>query len=203
MSRTRVTSLIGVRGLLTVDRSGMLSTDAQFLAAIAKADRDAFACLYDRYSAQLFGWLKKVLGGEAAAEEALQDTFLQVWRTARSYDSRLSSPRTWLFLIARSRAYDELRRRKRQPVPTDLPAPGAASAADIGMLAREEAERVRRALASLPDEQRVAIGLAFYGGQTYDSVARILEIPLGTVKTRIRLGMTTLRNLLDDARPTL
>jgi RNA polymerase sigma-70 factor, ECF subfamily len=127
----------------------------------------------------------------------LQETFLQVWRQAARFDPTRASPFGWVVMMARSRAVDRLRQKVASPTsePFDRPVlPEAESAFERD----ETAARIRRALALLPAEQRAAIDLAFYGGLTYEQVADRQAIPLGTAKTRIRLGMHRLRRLLGD-----
>lgn len=176
----------------------MLESDEQLLAAVARCDRAAFVRLYDRFAPQVFGWLVKVVG-RSSAEELLQETFLQVWNSATTYRPELATSRTWVFLIARSRAYDALRRSRRQPRLAELDEAACTASPDDPLLHDERRDRLNQALATLPEEQRRPIDLAFYGGQTYEAVASLLDLPLGTVKTRIRLGMTRLRTLLKDS----
>lgn len=129
------------------------------------------------------------------AEDALQETFLQVWRQAGRYDSDRSTPRGWLVMIARSRALDRLRRRPATTEPGHSQ-PSAISTLD-GVAERDEtAAAVHRALGQLPTDQRAAIEMAFYEGLSYTEVAGRLGVPVGTAKTRIRLGMIKLRKIL-------
>jgi RNA polymerase sigma-70 factor (ECF subfamily) len=173
-------------------------SDHQLLSRVAGGDDAAFAALYDRYADRVLGFLVKLLRVRADADDVLQDTFYQVWVKARDYEPSRSSPQSWLFLLARSRAVDLLRRRRRReegvsPTPPTAPADPAAAfeAKDAGL-------RLRDALTKLTDEQRSAIQLAFYGGLTHEEVAARQAVPLGTVKTRIRLGMQRLRGLLAE-----
>jgi len=171
--------------------------DNELLVGVAAGDRTAFAAFYDRHSSAVFGLLVKMLPQRGDAEDVLQETFLQVWRQAGRFDPTRSSPFGWLVMLARSRAMDRLRRKAANPTsdPPDRPVlPDAESASERN----EFAVRIRRALALLPAEQRAAIDLAFYGGLTYEEVADRQGIPVGTAKTRIRLGMHRLRNLLSD-----
>ncbi len=173
--------------------SGM--TDLQLLQRVASGDAAAFAEFYDRHAPRLLRILARWLADPAAAEDVLQETFWQVWRGAGRYDARRSPPGAWLFLMARSRALDYLRHRRPEPVVADRRPDGKADPALV--LEHEEATRqVREALASLPREQRDALVLAFYNGLTHEQVAASQAIPLGTAKTRIRLGIRRLRVLL-------
>lgn len=171
-------------------------SDQQLLARVAAGDRTAFTEFYDRHAAAVFGLLTRLLRIRSDAEDVLQETFWQVWRRAADYDPQRASPRVWLTLMARSRAVDRMRRTHREP--DELVADAAAPVVDaFDALERSEAMRLARgALASLPAEQSGAIGLAFYGGMTHEQIARLQDVPLGTVKTRIRLGMRRLRQIL-------
>jgi len=171
--------------------------DIELLVGVAAGDRAAFAAFYDRYSSAVFGLLIKMLPQRGDAEDVLQETFLQVWRQAGRFDPTRSSPFGWVVMIARSRAVDRLRQKAASPTsdPPDRPVPSDAESASER---DETAARIRRALALLPQEQRAAIDLAFYGGLTYEEVAGRQAIPVGTAKTRIRLGMQRLRSLLSD-----
>ncbi len=173
----------------------MNSPDMGLLSRIASGDQQAFGEIYDQYSAQVMGLLVRLLGQCAEAEDVLQEVFLQIWRSARQYDPERASPRVWIFLIARSRATDRLRRRQYH---NSLPSVEPAEIQDPGseIERSESAGQVREALQRLPESQRSAICLAFYGGHSYESVAREQEVPVGTVKTRIRLGMKQLRSIL-------
>jgi RNA polymerase sigma-70 factor (ECF subfamily) len=174
----------------------MNGSDQHLVSRIAEGDTDAFAAFYDRHVAAVFGLLLKLLGQRNDAEDVLQETFYQVWSRARQYDPARSDPRVWLLLIARSRALDHLRRRR---IPAGTPGDGAlVCECDPAQLLEqlEAAQGLREALTRLPEEQRSAICLAFYGGLTHEEVARSQAVALGTVKTRIRLGMQRLRRLL-------
>jgi RNA polymerase sigma-70 factor (ECF subfamily) len=172
------------------------TADQELIRAVAAGDAVAFAELYDRHAARVLGLLVRWLGDRGEAEDALQETFWHVWRRAARYDPGRAPPAVWLLLIGRSRALDRLRRRR----PEAAAAEGADADDPAAALVEEESSRqVREALALLPEEQRSAILLAFYGGLTHEQVARRQAIPLGTVKTRIRLGMKRLRQLLGGA----
>lgn len=176
----------------------MQCSDQQLVSRIASGDRAAFAEFYDRHAPAVLGLLLRLLGQRADADDVLQEAFLEVWRRAPQYDGARATPLGWLTLIARSRAVDHLRRRR----PPNAPAPEAADVmladpAD-GLERREAAGCVRAALKQLPTEQRSAIGLAFFAGLTHEQVAQRLGVPLGTAKTRIRLGIQRLRALLDE-----
>src|SRR5205085_12271136 len=123
----------------------------------------------------------------AGAGDVLQEAFLRVWDRAATFDPRKGPPEGWVLMIARCRAVDRLRRRR--PTADEAAEPAADQPPGRELERREDAGRVTAALAGLPAEQAEAIRLAFFGGLTHDQVARTLGLPLGTVKTRIRLGM--------------
>jgi len=176
----------------------MLVSDNELLTGVAAGDRAAFAAFYDRHAPAVFGLLIRMLPQRGDAEDVLQETFMQVWRQAGRFDPTRSSPFGWVVMMARSRAVDRLRQKVASPTsePTDRP---VLSEAESALEREETAARIRRALALLPAEQRTAIDLAFYGGLTYEQVADRQAIPVGTAKTRIRLGMHRLRSLLGDS----
>ena len=174
------------------------ATDAALIGRIAEGrDAAAFAALYDRLAPHALGLLFRVLRNRPDAEDVLQETFLQVWNQAERFDPARSVPLGWVLMIARSRATDRLRRKPRpacESVP-DVPTAGDPTA---GLQATETAGRMSAALGGLPPEQAVPIRLAFYEGLTHERIAARLGIPLGTVKTRIRLGMARLRDRFPD-----
>ena len=176
--------------------------DDQLITRAVAGDRGAFESLYDRYSAAVFGVALKMLGDREVAEDAVQEIFWRVWRRLASFDrSRAFAP--WLFGIAHNYCIDELRRRKVRPQPvyedddhpilSDIP-----DDVDVGEAATLADQRriLREALDQLPEEQRQALLLAYYGGLTQQEIAARLGNPLGTVKTRMRLGLQKLRALL-------
>jgi RNA polymerase sigma-70 factor (ECF subfamily) len=176
----------------------MEPSNQQLLTRIAQGDKQAFAQFYDRHSPRVYGLLVKWLGARTDAEDVLQEVFWQVWCGAGQYDVRRSPPEAWLFLLPRSRGTDYLRRHRPEAV-----LPNSVELAQLNdpslVLEREELTgQVRQALTCLPEEQRSAIVLTFYAGLTNEQVARYQGIPLGTAKTRIRLGMERLRCLLRD-----
>ena len=181
-----------------MDRYGiaMLISDTDLLKAITAGDREAFAAFYDRHSATAFGLLKKMLREPSDAEDVLQETFLQVWRQAGRYDSERSSPLGWLVMMARSRAMDRLRRHSITTT-SELPEQPVLPDAEAAAAFQECQFAVAGALAQLPAEQQIAIQIAFFGGLSYEQAADHLGIPVGTAKTRIRLGMMKLRKLLE------
>lgn len=188
--------------LRTPDRNETRAEDDELIRRVALGDRQAFEALYDRYAPAVFGVALRMLGEREIAEEAVQEIFWRVWQRAASFDrSRAFAP--WLFGIAHNYCIDELRRRRVRPQPvyeddehpvlSDIP-----DEADVGETAALSDQRriVREALDQLPDEQREALLLAYFGGLTQQEIATRLGNPLGTVKTRMRLGLQKLRALL-------
>ncbi len=172
-----------------------------FLARIAAGDQSALAELYDASSANVFGLAMKILGDRAAAEETTLDVYTQVWRRISMYDAQRGTPGSWLMTLAKNRAIDRFRssylERGRQ-VPLDQAAelPGNEATPEQYSARLERQRLVQSALAILSTEQRQAIALAYYWGMSQSEIADQLKLPLGTVKTRIRLGMIRLREVL-------
>jgi RNA polymerase sigma-70 factor (ECF subfamily) len=183
------------------DPGSNIPSDAEFIARVATRDRDAFAALYDRFSPKLFGLILHFLKIQDDAEEVLQEVFIQMWDQAGRFDPARSTVEAWLVMIARSRALDRLRR-KSNTVPLSFDIAGLElDGSPLSNLERsDEAWRVLQGLKALPPDQSEAIQLAFYGGLTHNQIAQQLGIPVGTVKTRIRLGMIRLRTLLNSGQ---
>ena len=178
---------------------------AALIARIAGGDREAFSSFYDAFARPAFGLIQRVLRDPGAAEEVLQEVFWQIWREAAQYDPRRGSPEAWLFMRAKTRAIDKLRsirRRERtfaMPVDEAVARPTGAGAEKPGG-AVEDRSLVQTALAQLPAAQRQVIELAFFEGLTQSEIAARLGEPLGTVKTRARLGLERLRGVLKGER---
>jgi RNA polymerase sigma-70 factor, ECF subfamily len=180
--------------------------DEQLLTAIATArDPDALARLYDRYGGLAQGLALRMVNDAGASEEIVQESFFNVWRNAAHYSQDRGSARTWIMSIVHHQAIDKLRRiRSKQSLDFygDVP-PDALQQPDVwtDVAAGLERERISQALRGLPQEQRATIELAYFGGFSHSEIARLLRIPLGTVKGRLRLGMDKLRSSL--AEPNL
>lgn len=172
-------------------------TDEDLVRRCAAGDRAALAALYDRYGVLVFSLVVRVLGEGMAAEEVTQDAFLAVWRRATDYSVERGRVLPWLLTIARNRAIDELRRRRPRAEQVELTDDAALQPGLEEVSLRRL--QIRRALADLPDAQREALELAYYGGMTQQEIADYLKTPLGTIKTRMRLGLLRLRAALDDA----
>ena len=176
-------------------------SDIELLHAIARSEEGALTALYDRYRLILFGLLVRILNSREEAEDVLQEVFLQVWRRAADFDEERGRPFTWLVTLTRSRGIDRLRGlavRQRLNDSAALEVGPEASDAVADTLHAEQREIIAHALASLPAEQSRALKLAYFEGLTQSEIAARLGSPLGTVKTRMRAGMTTLRELLTD-----
>ena len=181
--------------------------DGALVARIARGDPTALGTLYDRHGRTVFGALYRMLGAPEPAEEVVQDAFHAVWRGAGTYRADRGSVRTWLLAIARNAAIDWRRTKGRR---TDREAAIDEAAelveeirVDDRVIASLRAERVRAAVASLPDEQRVVLSLAFWSGLSQSEIASRTRTPLGTVKSRVRLGMSKLRDQLrPEAEPS-
>lgn len=187
-----------------MDSIGFRSRDQELISLvqqIAKNDQLALATLYDATNRLAYGLILRVLGDASMAEEVLLDVYTQIWRQAANYDTGRGSPIAWLMTIARTRAIDRLRsgwqdRQRKEPL--DLlndRETGAASPEEM-TVASERQKFVRAALSALTPEQREVIELAYYGGLSHSEIALKLNQPLGTVKTRTRLGMMKLREAL-------
>lgn len=170
---------------------------AALIKRVADQDQLAMTRFYDTTNRLVFGLITRIVGDAAAAEEVLIDVYMQAWRQASRYSEERGSPIAWLTTIARSRALDRLRadaQAQRRTQPLDLASQQVATGcADDVALASEMRTVVQRALDSLSQEQREVIELAYYGGLSHSEIALRLGQPLGTVKTRTRLGMTKLR----------
>lgn len=170
------------------------------LARVATGDRQAYAAVYDRVAASVYGLILRVLRDPAQSEEVTQEVLLEVWRTAARFDAARGSANAWVMTMAHRRAVDRVRseqasRNRDERVATRGDAPAFDQVAEE-VERRADHQQVRQALDQLTDLQREAIQLAYFGGHTYREVAELLDAPLGTVKTRLRDGLTRLRDTL-------
>lgn len=178
------------------------------LALIARRDADALSQLYDRYSHALRAVAHRILANEAEADDVLQEVFIRVWDCAPQYAASQGTPITWLITISRNAALNRLRSRKRNAAAMERAAaqpPPDTCDADSGyecVISAEDAALVRQALATLPEEQRIPLELAFLHGLTYEEVALRLGHPLGSVKSRVRRGMARMRSCLPARNST-
>jgi RNA polymerase sigma-70 factor, ECF subfamily len=173
---------------------------AALIGKAAAGDQQAVSELYDATSRLVYGLVLRVLGDEAAAEEVLLDVYMQVWRQASTYDAGRGAPLAWLATIARSRAIDRLRAGRQHSQRTSsletVSQQSTGESLEEAAYVTELQGLVREALAAISAEQREALELAYYGGMSHSEIAERLGQPLGTVKTRIRLGMMKLRGIL-------
>jgi RNA polymerase sigma-70 factor (ECF subfamily) len=174
------------------------------IRAIAGGDQAALGKLYDATSRMVFGLALRVLNDRATAEEVMLDVYTQVWRQAGSYDLQRGSPMAWLMTIARSRAIDRLRsgwqdQQRRESLDVIGDARAECASPEQSTEISERRALVRKALSAISSEQRELIEMAYYGGLSHSEIALQTNLPLGTVKTRIRLGMLKLREMLGPA----
>lgn len=172
--------------------------DIALIERIVARDERAVAELYDRHCRLLFGLILRILRDRSEAEEVLQEVFLQVWTRSETYNVTLGSPAGWLVRIARNRAIDRLRANAvRLRAVEEAPPPVEATASpESDAVLSEQQRAVACALQSLPPEQRILIEQAYFLGLTQSELAARFQLPLGTVKTRIRTGMIALRDQL-------
>jgi RNA polymerase sigma factor (sigma-70 family) len=173
-------------------------SDEAIVALMARSDEVALAELYDRYGRIAWGLARRVLRDDALAEDAVQESFLAAWRTASRFMPERGTARTWLLTLVHRRAVDLVRREERRRAdPIEAAGePSGATGADDDALLRLERERVQAALAQLPDREREAIELAYYGGFSQSELAERLGTPIGTIKSRMFTGLARLRELL-------
>lgn len=183
--------------------------DEALMLAIVSRDEHAFSVLYDRYVDLVYSASFRVLADAQLAEDASQDVFVRLWRRPETFIAERGRFVSWLMSVTRNRAVDELRargrRRKREGGPLGEPDEAAEPVFSTELIdplhsaeLHEEQATVRRALAALPREQKLCLELAYFGGLTQQEIAARLHEPLGTIKTRIRLGMQKLRRALDE-----
>ncbi|HLJ66166.1 MAG TPA: sigma-70 family RNA polymerase sigma factor [Chloroflexota bacterium] len=177
--------------------------DGELMAAIQGRDVSALEAFYDRHRVLAYSLAMRVLGSQNEAEDVVQEAFLNLWRAADTYRSDRSSARSWLLSIVHNRSIDKLRGRRTRVQAAALEA--AMDIPDRTDVWREVSQAltgqdVRRALAQLPPEQREAIELAYFQGRTHTEIAELTEVPLGTVKGRMRLGLHKLRSLLETSQ---
>ena len=178
--------------------------DEDLLTLVERGDADAFEVIYERHSRVAFSLAFRLLGDRPSAEDLVQDAFLAVWRGAGSYSSTRGSVLNWLLSILHNRGVDRLRtlaamtRRQEALEQVELRRPDEPDAAALG-IGQALAGTVREELSTLPGEQFEVLKLAYYGGFTHQEIAEMLELPLGTVKSRMRLGLDRLRRGLGEA----
>ncbi len=182
------------------DHSGF--PDEALLALVAREDEVALAELYDRYSRVAYGLALRVVRDPALAEDAVQEAFMAVWRSAAGFRSERAKPSTWILTLVHRRAVDVVRREERRraaPLETAEEPDAYGLATDEEIELTDRRRLVQEALRQLPDEQREALELAYYAGLTQSELAERLSVPLGTIKSRMFTGLRRLRDILADA----
>jgi RNA polymerase sigma-70 factor (ECF subfamily) len=190
----------GARRLASGDYSGF--PDEALLALAAHEDEGALAELYDRYGRPAYGLALRIVRDPALAEDAVQEAFLTLWRTAKSFRSDRAKPSTWILTLVHRRAVDVVRREERRraaPLETSEEPEAYGPATDEEIELTDRRRIVQEALRQLPDDQREALELAYYGGLTQSELAERLSVPLGTIKSRMFTGLRRLRDLLAEA----
>jgi RNA polymerase sigma-70 factor, ECF subfamily len=175
-------------------------SDEAVVALVARSDQEALAELYDRFGRVAYGLALRMLRDEKLAEDAVQEGFLTAWRNADRFMPERAKASTWLLTFVHRRAVDLVRREERrrtEPLP-ERSEPAATDSAEDDAWLRFERERVQTALQQLPDQQREALELAYYGGFTQAELAERLGQPVGTIKSRMFAGLARLRELLAE-----
>jgi RNA polymerase sigma-70 factor, ECF subfamily len=202
--------VMGLLAAVGAFRLGSAETDAddrEDLQRLAAGDGDAAARLYDRHARAVYSLVLRIVNDEGDAEDVVQEVFAQAWRQAARYDASRGAVGAWLLMMARSRAIDKLRSVRARPgsrsaddpaAIDDMPSP--LRDAPTAIIDAENARLVQRALAELPLLQRLVIELAYYEGLSQREIADRLEQPLGTIKSRLRLGLLRLRDALAEGR---
>jgi len=164
------------------------------------ADREAFGALFRHFAPRIKSYLMRLGANPGQAEELAQEAMIIVWRKAASFDRAQSSVATWLFTIARNKRIDAIRRERRPEIDPSDPAlvPEPAPAADVALSAEQQAGRLRAAIATLPAEQADLLKLAFYEDKSHGDIAAERGLPLGTVKSRLRLAFGRLRKAIEE-----
>ena len=178
--------------------------DEELMPRIGEKDPDAFEVFYDRHGGVAYSLAYRIVGERGAAEDVVQEAFISIWRSGARYDRARGSVRSWMLGIVRNRAIDFLRSKAGRAPKLDfdddavLEHRPAAELTDAEALRRETAHELRGALGELPGEQSKVIELAYFGGFSHSEIATMLEVPLGTVKGRMRLGLEKIRGELAE-----
>ena len=182
-------------------RRYLLMADEDLISLVGEADPAAFAALYDRHGGASYSLAYRLMGERTAAEDLVQDVFLKVWRSAGGYRAARGSVRTWILSIVHHRGVDQLRAlasRRRTQDRVEATAPRSQpSEAFSSAWRNSQRDHVRMALDSLPAEQLKILELAYFSGYTHVEIAELLDIPLGTVKGRMRLGLKKIKAFFD------
>jgi RNA polymerase sigma-70 factor (ECF subfamily) len=191
---------IYLKQLIAVAAKPAEITDAELIRAIQRGDEGALATLYDRYGAILFGLVVRIVNSRPEAEDVLQQVFMQVWNRAADFDETRGKAFSWLVTLARSRSIDRIRslgvRARAVETANQSEAKVAFPTGEAAVFRSEQREMIRGVLAELPEDQREVLLLAYFEGLTQVEIAERLNTPLGTIKTRMRTGLTKLRDAL-------
>jgi RNA polymerase sigma-70 factor (ECF subfamily) len=183
-------------------RQYLLLADEDLISLVVGSNAEAFATLYDRHGRAAYSLSYRMMGEKQAAEDLVQDAFLKVWRGAGSYRTERGSVRTWILSIVHNRGIDQLRSlasRRRTQNKVEASAPKSEpSEAFAETWSNSQREQVREALGTLPPEQLKILELAYFSGYTHVEISELLDLPLGTVKGRMRLGLKKLRDYFDS-----
>ena len=175
-------------------------TDHELIDRIIKRDKDALREIYSRFSQAVFNMAFRMLRDREDAEEVVQEIFLQVWNKAPTYDRARGAVSTWIINIARSRSIDKLRMLGKRDLSTEIDEEKLNSNTDFSRILenREEKDNViNRALSALPENQRAVIELVYFEGYTHTEASELLKVPVGTIKTRLRLGVLKLKEQME------
>jgi RNA polymerase sigma-70 factor (ECF subfamily) len=183
-------------------RQYLLLADEDLISLVVGSNAEAFATLYDRHGRAAYSLSYRMMGEKQAAEDLVQDAFLKVWRGAGSYRTERGSVRTWILSIVHNRGIDQLRSlasRRRTQNKVEASAPKSEpSEAFARTWSNSQREQVREALGTLPPEQLKILELAYFSGYTHVEISELLDLPLGTVKGRMRLGLKKIRDYFDS-----
>jgi RNA polymerase sigma-70 factor, ECF subfamily len=182
--------------------------DEDLMQLVRRGDARAFETVYERHATAAFSLAYRMVGNRSQAEDVVQEAFLSLWRSGARYDRSRGSVRTWVLGIVHNRSIDALRRatvhdKRRAADETAAERLESDDRTDVEAARRDEAREVRDAMETLPPEQLRVIELAYFGGFTHSEIAEMLDMPLGTVKGRMRLGLEKLRGRLDGLAPEL
>jgi len=188
--------------LAVVGPATVAAEDREAVRRMIDGDAEGLTALYDRYGRLVYSLALRIVRDQGDAEDVTQEVFVQAWRQAQRFDTERGSVAAWLLTVTRARAIDLLRRRRVRAQPAEhtlAENPDNSPRQDVQLESTERAKKIRAALDSLPLVQRLTIELAFFDGLTHAEIAEQLEIPLGTVKTRVRQGLLRLRDKLIGA----
>jgi RNA polymerase sigma-70 factor, ECF subfamily len=187
-------------------RQYLILADEDLISFVGQGDAEAFTTLYDRHSRAAFSLAYRMMGERQAAEDLAQDAFLKVWRSASSYRAERGSVRTWILSIVHNRGIDQIRSyasRRRTQDKIEASAPRSQPSEAFAQTWRNsQRDQIREALNTLPPEQLKILELAYFSGYTHVEISDLLSLPLGTVKSRMRLGLKKIRDYFDQPKLT-